>query len=43
MDDKSAEEIIMKVIAINGSAHKNGNTVILIQTLCDELQKESSF
>ncbi len=31
MDDKSAEEIIMKVIAIIGSAHKNGNTGILIQ------------
>ena len=30
----------MKVIAINGSARKDGNTAILIQTVFDELQKE---
>lgn len=30
----------MKVIAFNGSARKNGNTAILINTVFDELQKE---
>lgn len=30
----------MKVVAINGSARKNGNTNILIKTIFDELEKE---
>ena len=30
----------MKVLAINGSALKNGNTDILIQTVFEELHKE---
>jgi multimeric flavodoxin WrbA len=30
----------MKVLAINGSALKNGNTYILIQTVFEELHKE---
>ena len=30
----------MKVIAVNGSARKNGNTDILIRTVSEELQKE---
>lgn len=30
----------MKVLAINGSARKDGNTDILIQTVFDELEKE---
>ncbi len=30
----------MKVLAINGSARKNGNTAILIQTVFEELEKE---
>lgn len=31
----------MKVVAINGSARKDGNTAILINTLFDELAKEN--
>ena len=30
----------MKVIALNTSARKDGNTAILIQTVFDELKKE---
>ena len=30
----------MKVLAINGSARKNGNTAILIQQVLDVLQEE---
>jgi multimeric flavodoxin WrbA len=30
----------MKVLAINGSARKNGNTAILLNTVLDELKKE---
>ncbi|WP_341532762.1 NAD(P)H-dependent oxidoreductase [Methanosarcina mazei] len=30
----------MKVLGINGSARKDGNTAILIQTVFDELTKE---
>jgi multimeric flavodoxin WrbA len=31
---------MMKVLAINGSARKNGNTAILLNTALDELKKE---
>jgi multimeric flavodoxin WrbA len=31
---------MMKVLAINGSARKNGNTAILLNTVLDELNKE---
>lgn len=34
-----AEEIMMKVLAINGSARKDGNTAILINTVFEELSK----
>ena len=30
----------MKVVAINGSARKDGNTAILVRTLFKELEKE---
>lgn len=30
----------MKVIGINGSARKNGNTAILIRTIFEELNKK---
>ena len=30
----------MKVLAINGSARKNGNTAILIRMVCEELEEE---
>ena len=30
----------MKVIGINGSARKNGNTAILIRTIFEELKKK---
>ena len=30
----------MKVLAMNGSARKDGNTAILINTVLDELNKE---
>ena len=30
----------MKVLAVNGSARHNGNTSILLRTVCDELEKE---
>ena len=32
--------IVMKVLAINGSARKDGNTAILINTVFEELNKE---
>ncbi|HQB14742.1 MAG TPA: flavodoxin family protein, partial [Syntrophales bacterium] len=31
---------IMKVVALNGSARKNGNTAILLNTVLEELQRE---
>lgn len=31
----------MKVIAINGSPHKNGNTFTVLQSMADELHKEN--
>jgi len=30
----------MKVVAFNGSPRKEGNTSILLKTVCDELNKE---
>jgi len=32
----------MKVLAINGSARKNGNTYILLRAVLDELKKMKS-
>jgi multimeric flavodoxin WrbA len=34
------EKTFMKVLAINGSARKDGNTAILINTVFEELNKE---
>lgn len=34
------EEVIMKALAINGSARKDGNTAILINAVLEELNKE---
>ena len=31
----------MKVLAINGSPRKNGNTSIIIKAVCEELNKEN--
>jgi len=31
----------MKVVAFNGSPRKNGNTRILLETVCEELEKEA--
>jgi len=32
--------MVMKVVALNGSARKNGNTAILLETVLEELQRE---
>ena len=31
------KEVTMKVLGINGSARKDGNTAIMIHTVCEEL------
>jgi multimeric flavodoxin WrbA len=38
--DNGGEEALMKVVGINGSARKDGNTAILIRRVFDELEKE---